>query len=154
MYWTSSPHLFWPCSSRGLPGHHGHPQCRCALTTPFQLDREYIPFYLSTAMPFGFAVPHIKPRAGPTTFCCTFLRVASTGRYPATCSVKLGLSSQPLWVARMPFLLWWDDFNTKKPFGRIIIRYTLFHQETGMRVHSATVYYDDGTQKARHDPHM
>jgi len=26
-------------------------------------------------------------------FCCTFLRVASTGRYPASCPVELGLSS-------------------------------------------------------------
>ncbi len=26
-------------------------------------------------------------------FCCTFLRVASTGRYPASCPVKPGLSS-------------------------------------------------------------
>ena len=29
-------------------------------------------------------------------FCCTFLRVASTGRYPASCSVKPGLSSRCL----------------------------------------------------------
>ena len=26
-------------------------------------------------------------------FCCTFLRVSSTGRYPASCPMKLGLSS-------------------------------------------------------------
>lgn len=26
-------------------------------------------------------------------FCCTFLRVASTGRYPASCPMKPGLSS-------------------------------------------------------------
>ena len=26
-------------------------------------------------------------------FCCTFLRVASTGYYPAPCSMELGLSS-------------------------------------------------------------
>ena len=27
------------------------------------------------------------------TFCCTFLRVTSTGRYPASCPMKPGLSS-------------------------------------------------------------
>ena len=32
-----------------------------------------------------------KKRGG--IFCCTFLRVASTGRYPASCPMKLGLSS-------------------------------------------------------------
>ena len=30
---------------------------------------------------------------GGISFCCTFLRVASTGSYPAPCSVMLGLSS-------------------------------------------------------------
>ena len=29
-------------------------------------------------------------------FCCTILRVTSTGRYPASCPVKPGLSSRPV----------------------------------------------------------
>ena len=33
-------------------------------------------------------------------FCCTFLGVASTGRYPASCSAVLGLSSRPVRAAR------------------------------------------------------
>ena len=39
---------------------------------------------------YGF-FPLIKREA--VYFCCTFLRVASTGRYPAFCPVKPGLSS-------------------------------------------------------------
>ncbi len=43
----------------------------------------------------------LKKRA--VYFCCTFLRVASTGRYPASCSAEPGLSS-PSW-ARLSNLL-------------------------------------------------
>ena len=31
---------------------------------------------------------------GHSTLCCTFLQLTLTGRYPAFCSVKLGLSSR------------------------------------------------------------
>lgn len=33
------------------------------------------------------------PRSRRFTFCCTFLKVAFTGRYPAFCPAELGLSS-------------------------------------------------------------
>ena len=38
-------------------------------------------------------------------FCCTFLRVASTGRYPASCPMKPGLSSPVLLQPRSFILL-------------------------------------------------
>ena len=43
----------------------------------------------------GAACLHLRVRliAGRYTFCCTCLGVASTGRYPASCPVKPGLSS-------------------------------------------------------------
>ena len=39
------------------------------------------------------AFPPLPPRGTAVYFCCTSLGVASTGRYPASCPVKPGLSS-------------------------------------------------------------
>ena len=39
------------------------------------------------------AFPPLPGKSPAVSFCCTFLGVASTGRYPASRSVKLGLSS-------------------------------------------------------------
>ena len=47
------------------------PEGRWALTSPFHPYQHTLAVY----------------------FCCTILRVASTGRYPASCPMKLGLSS-------------------------------------------------------------
>ena len=55
----------------GFTWHKALPQCRWALTPPFH--------------------PCLKIQA--VYFCCTFLRVASTGISPASCPAKLGLSS-------------------------------------------------------------
>ena len=55
----------------GFTWHKALPQCRWALTPPF----------------------HPYPINRAVYFCCTFLRVASTGISPASCPVKLGLSS-------------------------------------------------------------
>ena len=42
---------------------------------------------------------------GAVYFCCTILGVASTGRYPASCPAKPGLSSPALWQPRSFILL-------------------------------------------------
>ena len=55
----------------GFTWHKALPQCRWALTPPFHPCRYKSAVY----------------------FCCTFLRVASTGISPASCPMKLGLSS-------------------------------------------------------------
>ena len=56
----------------GFTWHNALPQCRWALTPPFH------PYRYKSAV----------------YFCCTFLRVASTGISPASCPAKLGLSSR------------------------------------------------------------
>ena len=58
------------CTGRGL---HGTPRCRGV----------------------GELLPPLSILAdcSAVCFCCTFLGVASTGRYPASCSAVLGLSS-------------------------------------------------------------
>ena len=56
----------------GFTWHKALPQCRWALTPPF----------------------HPYPINRAVYFCCTFLRVASTGISPASCPAKLGLSSR------------------------------------------------------------
>ena len=62
----------------GFTWHKALPQCRWALTPPFH--------------------PCLKIQA--VYFCCTFLRVASTGISPASCPAKLGLSSSALMCCR------------------------------------------------------
>ena len=62
----------------GFTWHKALPQCRWALTPPFH------PYLTSQAV----------------YFCCTFLRVASTGISPASCPAKLGLSSSALLCCR------------------------------------------------------
>ena len=61
----------------GFTWHKALPQCRWALTPPF----------------------HPYPINRAVYFCCTFLRVASTGISPASCPVKLGLSSSAKKIA-------------------------------------------------------
>src|ERR1019366_5864416 len=57
------------------------PRARCALTPPFHPYRQFTPV----------AGARRRRRSSP---CCTLLGVAATGRYPASCSVELGLSSR------------------------------------------------------------
>ena len=54
-------------------------------------------------------------------FCCTFLGVASTGRYPASCPVKPGLSSPAAFRQLQPrsFVLL-ILFSKKQPLSRAI----------------------------------
>ena len=56
----------------GFASLHVLPHARCALTAPFH--------------PYPY-------KGGRYPFCCTFLGVAPTGRYPAPCPAELGLSS-------------------------------------------------------------
>lgn len=49
----------------------------------------------STLVSSYLAFPPLPRQAVAVYFCCTILGVASTGDYPAPCSVELGLSSQP-----------------------------------------------------------
>ena len=67
----------WPCSRWGLPCR---PRCR---GRGGLLPRR-----------FTLAVGRRSERRR-SAFCCTLLGVSATGRYPASCSVELGLSSRP-----------------------------------------------------------
>ena len=56
-------------------------------------------------------------------FCCTILRVASTGRYPASCPVKPGLSSPAVFRHLQPrspvlhiYLIYQAFFQKSSPF--------------------------------------
>ena len=56
-------------------------------------------------------------------FCCTFLRVSSTGRYPASCPVKPGLSSPAVFRHLQPrspvlhiYLIYQAFFQKSSPF--------------------------------------
>ena len=63
----------WSCSGWGLPGRPCYQERRCALTAPFHRYSTIV-------------------KQSP--FCCTCLRVTSTGCYPASCPVEPGLSSR------------------------------------------------------------
>ena len=62
---------FWSCFEWGLHMPHRLPCMRWSLKPPFHPYQHTLAVY----------------------FCCTILGVASTGRYPAFCPVKPGLSS-------------------------------------------------------------
>ncbi len=71
-----------PCSGWGLPSHPGRPGCWCALTAPFH------PYLCGGQTSAGRPSRHRR-----SALCCTFLRVTPTGRYPASCPVESGRSS-------------------------------------------------------------
>ena len=50
-------------------------------------------------------------------FCCTILGVASTGRYPASCPAKPGLSSPVLLQPRTFVLLTWVLYSYRSTFA-------------------------------------
>ena len=58
---------------------------RMGFTCALPVTREAVSSYL--------AIPPLPVRRQAVYFCCTSLGVTSTGRYPASCPVKLGLSS-------------------------------------------------------------
>ena len=49
-------------------------------------------------------------------FCCTILGVTSTGRYPASCPMKPGLSSPARWQPRSFVLLLYSIFIHQSSF--------------------------------------
>ncbi len=77
----------WSCTGWGLPSFPGHPGNWCALTAPFH----------------PYPTTRRWARVGRYTFCCTFLRVATTSRYEAPCPVVFGLSSGP---STDPAIVW------------------------------------------------
>ncbi len=44
-------------------------------------------------LPYHFTLTRSDDAKRAVCFCCTFLKVALTGRYPASCSVEFRLSS-------------------------------------------------------------
>ena len=66
-----------PCSRWGLPCR---PRCR--------VRGGLLP------RPFTLTVGRREAKRRRFSFCCTLLGVSATGRYPASCSVELGLSSR------------------------------------------------------------
>ena len=91
-----------PAASSNLPKAGGPRQRFCSVllrmgfTYALSVTRETVVSY--TALP---PLPGIY-RA--VYFCCTILRVASTGRYPASCPVKPGLSSSAIFRFPQPRL--------------------------------------------------
>ena len=80
------------------------PEGRWALTSPFH--------------PYQFTLA--------VYFCCTFLRVTSTGRYPASCPMKLGLSSPETF-----------RYKQARPFERLkmyIITYLFICKESDIKI--------------------
>ena len=72
--------LMWPCSRWGLPCRFRYRRRGGLLPRRFTLACRLHSF------PSG--------RGRWSLLCCTFLRVPATGRYPASCSMELGLSSR------------------------------------------------------------
>ena len=65
-------------------------------------------------------------------FCCTILRVASTGRYPASCPMKLGLSSPETF-----------RYKQARPFDRLeinIIIYLFICKESDVKITSTNKF--------------
>ncbi len=80
------------CLKRSLPGGQ-----RAASTLPIRsCSRRGLPGTSVTCRPVG-SYPTLSPLPGAETgrssLCCTFLWLAPTGRYPASCPVEPGLSS-------------------------------------------------------------
>ncbi len=82
-----------PAASSDLPKaggprkRFGSVLLRMGFTYALPVTRKAVVSY--TALP---TLPHPSPGTA-VYFCCTILGVASTGRYPASCPVKPGLSS-------------------------------------------------------------
>ena len=93
MSWTAIyPGCLLPDSSSDLPEADGPPLPRLAVL--LQMGFTYAPPVTGRAVVSYTAISPLPACEGRRyTFCCTFLGVTSTGRYPASCPVKPGLSS-------------------------------------------------------------
>ena len=80
-----------PAASSNLPKTNG-PHYRLA-SVLLQMGFTCAPSVTREAVVSYTALPPLPGIYRAVYFCCTILRVASTGRYPASCPVKPGLSS-------------------------------------------------------------
>ena len=87
-----------PAASSNLPKAGGPRQRFCSVL--LRMGFTYAPSVTREAVVSYTALPPLPGIYRAVYFCCTILRVASTGRYPASCPVKPGLSSpQQCWAA-------------------------------------------------------
>ena len=101
-----------PTESSSLPESMDGPPTLCSVllrmgfTCALSVTRKAVVSY--TALP-------PLPAKLAVHFCCTFLGVASTGRYPASCPVEPGLSSPaPLRLCSRDYLFYLLFSNSKK----------------------------------------
>ena len=80
-----------PAASSNLPKAGGPRQRFCSVL--LRMGFTYAPSVTREAVVSYTAFPPLPGIYRAVYFCCTILRVASTGRYPAFCPVKPGLSS-------------------------------------------------------------
>ena len=80
-----------PAISSDLPKAGGPRQRFCSVL--LRMGFTYAPSVTREAVVSYTALPPLPGIYRAVYFCCTILRVASTGRYPASCPVKPGLSS-------------------------------------------------------------
>ena len=80
-----------PAASSNLPKAGGPRQRFCSVL--LRMGFTYAPSVTREAVVSYTALPPLPGIYRAVYFCCTILRVASTGRYPASCPVKPGLSS-------------------------------------------------------------
>ena len=81
-----------PAASSNLPKAGGPRQRFCSVL--LRMGFTYAPSVTREAVVSYTALPPLPGIYRAVYFCCTILRVASTGRYPASCPVKPGLSSR------------------------------------------------------------
>ena len=103
-----------PAASSDLPEAGGPRQRFCSVllrmgfTYALSVTRKAVVSYTTLPpLPIGHAAAlrqtETLQRAGwAVYFCCTFLGVASTGRYPASCPMKPGLSSPAVFRHMQP----------------------------------------------------
>ena len=92
-----------PAASSNLPKAGGPRQRFCSVL--LRMGFTYAPSVTREAVVSYTALPPLPGIYRAVYFCCTILRVASTGRYPASCPVKPGLSSPARMQPRSSVLL-------------------------------------------------
>ena len=89
-----------PAASSNLPKAGGPRQRFCSVL--LRMGFTYAPSVTREAVVSYTALPPLPGIYRAVYFCCTILRVASTGRYPASCPVKPGLSSSAVFRHLQP----------------------------------------------------
>ena len=94
-----------PAGSSDLPGADGPPYAPCSVL--LRMGFTCAPPVTRRAVVSYTALPPLLRSPAAVYFCCTFLGVASTRRYLASCPVKPGLSSSAAFRHRQlrPFVL-------------------------------------------------